>query len=152
MGWERVTAMLVEVARGRGGYGALRSWFGQMPFASDGGEGAAIARMAGYAVDPSAAAFVELSAAEACDALAFFAVDSMVMPRGRAVSPSVADTFAKGVERLGPQARFFSNGRWHDYAKVSSFGWHGISDATFDGGVIGLNGEVAFIVWVEEED
>jgi len=151
MSWEPVTAMLVEVARGRRGYGALRSWFGQMPYASEGGEPNAVARMAGYNVE-GPAAFVELSADEARDALSFLAADSLVMPNGAAAPVAMVESFVRGIERLGPQARFFSNGRWHEYTRSNPFGWHGISDATFDAGVIGLNSEVAFIVWVEEED
>jgi hypothetical protein len=151
MGWERVAAISVEVARARRGYGAFRSWFGAEPYASEGDEARAIARMAGYVVEAQAA-FIELSAGEALAALSFFAVDSMVAPRGRVASEETIETFAKGIERLGPDARFFSNGRWHEYAGSDAFGWRGISEATFDGGVIGANGEVAFVVWVEEED
>lgn len=151
MGWEPVTAMLVEIARGRRGYGALRTWFGQMPYASEGDEPNAVARMAGYIAEGSAP-FTELSGDEARETLAFLAADSLVMPSGAAAPQTAVDCFAKGIERLGSQARFFSNGRWHEYTRSSSFGWHGISDATFDAGVIGFNGEVAFIAWVEEED
>ena len=144
--------MLGEVARGRGGRGALRTWFGTAPYASSQDEELqAIAHMAGYALE-APDAFVELSADEARKALAFFAADSMVMPRGRPASAETVEAFAKGIERLGPGASFFSNGRWHEYAKSSAFSSYAISKATFDGGVIGTNGEVAFIVWAEEED
>ncbi len=151
MGWERVSAILVEVARGREGYGAFRSWFGGMPYVSDGGEANAVARMVGYIVE-APNAFFDLTAAEAREALSFFAVDNMVMPNGHFAPAEAAEVFANGIERLGPQARFFSNGHWHEYARSNAFGWNGISQATFDGGVIGMNDEVAFIVWVEEED
>lgn len=151
MSWEPVTAMLVEIARGRRGYGAVRTWFGQMPYAFEGIEPNAVARMAGYVAEGSAS-FTELSGQEAREALAFLAADSLVMPSGATALETTIECFAKGIERLGPQARFFSNGRWHEYTRSSSFGWHGISDATFDAGVIGFNGEVAFIAWVEEED
>lgn len=151
MSWEAVTSMLVEIARGRRGYGGLRSWFGQMPYASEGDEPNAVARMVGYSVEGSAA-FTALSGDEARDSLSFLAADSLVMPSGAAAAATVVETFARGIERLGPEARYFSNGRWHEYTRSNTFGWHGISDATFDAGVIGLNREVAFIVWVEEED
>ncbi|WP_372782087.1 hypothetical protein [Phenylobacterium sp.] len=151
MNWEAVTAMLVEFARGRGGYGALRSWFGQMPSASEGGEPNAVASMAGYVVEGSAA-FTELSADEARDTLSFLAADSLVMPSGAVAAEATVESFARGIERLGSEARFFSNGRWHEYTRSNQFVWHGISGATFDAGVIGLNGDVAFIVWVEEDD
>lgn len=152
MSWELVGAMLVEVARGRGGFGALRTWFGVAPYASSqDDELRAIAQMAGYALE-APDAFIELSADEARDALAFFAADNMVMPRGRPASAEAVQALAKGIERLGPQARFFSNGRWHEYAKSSAFSSYAISNATFDGGLIGTNGEVAFIVWAEEDD
>ena len=152
MGWELVGAMLVEVARGRGGFGGLRSWFGAAPYASSqDDELRKIAQMAGYALE-APDAFVELSAGEACDALTFFTADSMVMPRSRTAPDETVATFARGIERFGPSARFFSNGRWHEYAKSGTFSSYAMSKATFDGGVIGTNGEVAFIVWVEEEN
>lgn len=151
MSWKPVTAMLVEVARGRGGYGGLRSWFGQMPSASEGKEPHAVARMAGYILEGSTA-FTELSAHEARDVLSFLAADSLVMPSGAAASEVTVKCFGGGIERLGPWARFFSNGRWQEYLRTNPFGWNGISDATFDAGLIGLNSEVAFIGWVEEED
>ncbi|CAN7232601.1 hypothetical protein LJR164_000913 [Phenylobacterium sp. LjRoot164] len=152
MSWELVGAMLVEVARGRGGRGGLRTWFGTAPYASSQDEELqAIAQMAGYALE-APDAFVELSADAARETLAFFAADSMVTPRGRPASAETVEAFAKGIERLGPSTRFFSNGRWHEYATSGSFGSYAISKATFDGGVIGTNGEVAFIVWAEEED
>lgn len=151
MGWAAVTAMLVELARGRGGYGGLRTWFGEMPSASEGDEPNAVARMVGY-VAKGSAWFTELSGDEARETLTFLAADSLVMPSGVIAPESTVECFAKGIERLGPQAQFFSNGRWHEYTRSNGFGWNGISDATFDAGVIGLNGQVAFIAWVEEED
>ncbi|HSJ77979.1 MAG TPA: hypothetical protein VK913_04510, partial [Erythrobacter sp.] len=50
---------------------------------------------------------------------------------------------------LSDEAVFFSNGHWgHD--KDNS--WSPLSSATFDCGVIGYDGEIGFIFWVEEED
>lgn len=107
--------------------------------------------MAGYTVEGSSA-FLELSAEEARAALGFFAADTMVMTHGSAPSARTLEIVAAGVARLGSRARFFSNGLWHARAITNPFTWTGISDATFDGGVIGMSPDIAFILWVEEED
>jgi hypothetical protein len=150
VGWEAVTEMLVAVARERGGYAGFRSWFGETPRAGDGAY--AIARMAGYAIAPSTGGLLELTRDEALTALGFFAVDSMVMSTHRDLSASLRQVIEAGLARLGPEARFYSNGRWGQSSESGSFGWHPLSEATFDGGVLGFNAEVVFILWCEEED
>lgn len=149
--WAFLSAMLAIVEDGRGG-ADLRSWSGATPPVADEAKPYAVARAVGYEVAPESNALQPLSGPEAARVLAFFASDTIVMPTGRPAPEELVLTLERYIARLGSDARFYSNGRWHEYARTNPFGWHGISDATFDGGVIGLNDEVAFIFWVEEED
>ncbi len=50
---------------------------------------------------------------------------------------------------LHEDATFLSNGHWQEGGSRS---WNPLTTATFDCGLIGFDGEHAFIFWIEEED
>jgi hypothetical protein len=49
-------------------------------------------------------------------------------------------------------AKFHVNADWSRYHQVRSFSWSGLTDATFDGGIIAITPTIASCVWVEDED
>lgn len=67
----------------------------------------------------------------------------------------VAEAYAQAfIDQLNPGAVFFSN---CDYPEGigedrPSYGWQGISAATFDSGVVALDRDRIGILWVEDED
>lgn len=154
--------MLVAIYRDRGAFEGFRSWTGPRPYADDGFEAHAIARLIGYRGDFGADAFLELDADEAVATARFFVESDMVHPVRRPVAPATLQAIEQAVSALGSRARFFSNAAWHrrlgweppagEGRRVSSMTFQPLSKATFDGGLIGLNDDHAFIFWVEQED
>ncbi len=67
-----------------------------------------------------------------------------IMPFEEATA--LARMFIEGHSESG--TKFYVNADW----SRSSFGWSGLTDATFDGGVIAVSASVASCVWVEDED
>lgn len=56
---------------------------------------------------------------------------------------------ANALNDIDGDATFLSNGMWE---KGGSQSWNPLTTATFDCGLIGFDGERAFIFWAEEED
>lgn len=98
---------------------------------------------------PGIERLIEVDRRRAAELMAFFSSVSLAYgsykvkegPRRQAV---------QGLKDLTDAARFFTNGTW--LAEANGGSWAPLSDATFDGGVIGFDDDCAFIYWVEEED
>ena len=164
-----VATMLDAVSAAYGRPGGLKVWQGELPEAGEHPLPYGIARMAGYQVVPwtpgggwveGTARLEPISRDEAATLLAFIAVDSMAHPKFRPAPPDLLGAIADGLDALGPSTSFFSSGDWCRLERIfrasngSVIAWDssGISEATFDTGVIAHNGQSAFIIWAEEED
>jgi hypothetical protein len=79
------------------------------------------------------------------------AYKSEAMPLARAMQ--LAQDFLSSHES---GARFFINADWSEYFAPkngpSSFSWNGLTEATFDAGVVAIDQSIASCVWVEDED
>lgn len=85
--------------------------------------------------------------------LAFAAGNSIAGGGGRTPPrPGLAKLADEALRDLAADAEFYSNGRWPDYWTSPSFSFSGISQSTFDAGVVGFDRINAFIFWIEEED
>lgn len=84
--------------------------------------------------------------------LAFAAADPIAYSGRTPPRAGIAELASEAFQDLQPDAEFYSNGDWPNYWRSSAFGFSGISDATFDAGVIGFDNETAFIFWMEDED
>lgn len=72
-----------------------------------------------------------------------------VMPQQRA--QDLAREFV--ISHTDPGTKFFINADWSLYIKESNgFSFTGLTESTFDGGVVALGGGFASCVWVEDED
>ena len=73
------------------------------------------------------------------------------MPRARA--EQLAYEFVASQEA---GAKFLVNADWSEYFAPkqgpSSFGWKGLTESTFDAGVLAIGQRYASCVWVEDED
>lgn len=48
---------------------------------------------------------------------------------------------------------FFTNGDWYLRSEnVSGNGWNSMTNSTFDGGIIAIDGGFAFCIWFQDED
>jgi hypothetical protein len=57
------------------------------------------------------------------------------------------------VEQYSSQeCKLYTNGDWVNYHQKSSNGWHPLTDATFDGGIIIVHPQYAICIWVQDED
>jgi hypothetical protein len=72
------------------------------------------------------------------------AYDTPIMPVG--VASSLARRF---IECIGPKASFFTNGT---LGLTHAGRWTPLTGATFDTGVVGVSGQRAGLLWVEDED
>lgn len=154
--------------------GLARSWTGARP---EPGSSmiAAIAAKAGLLAEGREEDFTPLSRADAELWLMLFASQSLLHPGvGSSASNAEIEELAAAFRMLGPDAVFFSKGRWEStrrgkrYERATAAGsWarrgHRLSfasesdplppiDVIEDGGIIGFDGSTAFIFWVEEDD
>jgi hypothetical protein len=67
-----------------------------------------------------------------------------------AESASYAEQFIN--EYANEESKIYTNGNWVIYRSTNSFSFSGLTDATFDAGVIIVNKEHVACLWVEEED
>ncbi len=66
-----------------------------------------------------------------------------------------AQTFAdRIIALLGSEAKFFTNGEFaHAYDdEDNGIAWHSVTDATFNTGVVFVDGLHIGLFWVEDED
>ena len=98
---------------------------------------------------PGTERLIEVDARRAAELLAFFASISLAYGPYK-VKEGLRRQAAEALRDLADNARFFTNGTW--LAEAGGTGWTPLSNATFDGGVIGFDDDHAFIYWVEEED
>src|SRR5262249_52750570 len=145
--------MLDAVATARGD-SDVRTWLGPLSDLGGGPPERAIADHLGlFPRDGPVelAWLVPLEPADAKSALTFFATSSMVHPwSGKAPDSALVSALEAGFRAMGSEVCCYSNGDWH--LNSGSFGWRPLTNATFDGGVIGHNGDAGFALWVEEED
>ena len=168
---ERLRALLDDVFGRRAG---VTTWAGRVP-AKD---SAAIALAAGQIGYPksswhgSPTAFVPRSPHEAAVTLAMLATQSQAHEFNRPPPATLSGRIEMALGELLPTGRFVSNadhlvpwipasppaerqarsgGFQAGATRVVTFGVK-LSDATFDTGVIGFDGELGFIAWAEEED
>lgn len=128
-----------------------RYWIGQTPEGRESKLPLLIAAQVGYPEkDPHhdhEPRLSEIDREKAAQLLAFFAAESLAYGRGGFFREGLRRDARDALTSLAPGARFFTNGDWPQIS-----GWDSLSAATFDGGVIGFDRELAFIFWVEEED
>lgn len=129
-----------------------RWWIGPLPNVRAGKIAKTIAEQLSYPsgdFDPFLTdGMVGLSRTEAAYVLALAGTRSLAY-LNKPPSVGVVRQAKHAFDALSDKAVFFSNGHW-GHGKNNS--WSPLSSATFDCGVIGYDGEIGFIFWVEEED
>lgn len=136
--------------------GPVSCWLGDISAEPQSRRPAAIARKAGY--EPhSDEDFFQIAEITAARVLAYIQKESLAYGQRRYREGLSRDMRAM-LKELGPEAQFWSNSRHSDFEpdalpNPSSFWmWNGLSDSTFDTGVIAFNQQTGFIFWVEEDD
>jgi len=66
------------------------------------------------------------------------------------IATDLARMFVEDHSESG--TKFYVNADWSRYHQMRAFSWSGLTDATFDGGVIAITPTIASCVWVEDED
>jgi hypothetical protein len=130
------------------------SWCGDAPSVRQEQIAAEIASKLGYPTSdfPIGEILLEVSLEEAARVMAYIANGSLAYGWRQPGRPSVIKDAIAALREMKPGARFFTNGDWGDPRIESPKGWTPLSKATFDAGVLGFDGETAFIVWTEDED
>ncbi|WP_034159699.1 hypothetical protein [Sphingomonas sp. ERG5] len=129
-----------------------RWWIGKRPDARDGQLAKIIAGQVGLPTstdDPFARdGMVRLDRANAARVLAVAGTTSLAYTETSPRSGALMEA-KSALNDLHEDATFLSNGHWQEGGSRS---WNPLTTATFDCGLIGFDGEHAFIFWIEEED
>ncbi|MEQ8558741.1 MAG: hypothetical protein RIB03_10535 [Henriciella sp.] len=152
---EKLTAFAKQWQNAReDGFGC---WVGDISDVRESERVTTIARRAGYAPE-SRDDFFEISRRTAARVLAYVQKESLAYGQRR-YREGLARDMSAMLGELGPAARFWSNSRHSDFEPASpvftpdnAWMWIGLTEATFDTGVIACNEETGFIFWIEEED
>lgn len=150
---ERLTAF----AKKWSGKGPVGCWLGDIGNLQASKRVTFIAHKAGYA-PVSEADFFKISRRTAARVLAYVQKESLAYGQRRYREGLARNMFGM-LGELGPDAQFWSNSHHSDFEPASpaftpdnAWMWIGITNATFDTGVIAFNDTTGFIFWVEEED
>jgi hypothetical protein len=99
--------------------------------------------------DPSS--LIEIDRKKAAELLALFSRVSLAYgPFPYSVREGLREMSSEALKDLKAGSRFYTNGV--GLGGAASRAWSPLSNATFEGGVIGFDSENAFIYWIEEED
>jgi hypothetical protein len=159
---EALAALLARFSKLREGAPRTRYWIGPTPKVERELVPYVVALELGYETPETSArsqdelrkprsALTPIERSVAAETLAFAAAEGIAYGR----QPPQAELTVEALNALhdlGSDACFFSNGDWPNVFWKSSFGFSGISDATFDAGVVGFDRRIAFIFWMEDED
>lgn len=148
--YEALGSMITAIAVERGGFGGFRSWLGPIADLGDGAPHLVVARRMGLDGPLASGALRKIGHDEARRLLAFLAHDSMVHTRGGEAPEVVLAKIDAGLAALGAEATFRTNGCWGELPAKAS--WTPLTAATFDTGLIGCAGPIAFLIWMEGED
>lgn len=131
-------------------------WLGGIGNCPANGRVLEIARRAGYSPG-SASDFFEIDRKTASRVLAYLQKESLAYGQHRYREGLVREMFDM-LGEMGSGARFCSNSRHSDFASdnppdaSNAWMWVGLTEATFDTGVIALNEATGFMFWMEEDD
>jgi hypothetical protein len=143
---------LTQLLNRYGRRGGSRHWIGPRPAVRDGQLIASILQKVGYPESKefvAGSSLISLSRKQAARTLSFVATRSLVWHVGGEPPEANVKDVLEALKDLEDTAAFFSNGAWAPPGLPS---WSPVSNATFDGGVLGYDATHAFIFWVEEED
>jgi hypothetical protein len=150
---------LAAVAKKFGGKrdAAIGCWLGDISDVRPSERVLMIARTAGYAPQ-SAEDFFAISRRTAARVLAYAQKESLAYGERR-YREGLAREMDAMLGELGPDAQFWSNSRHSDFeADTPAFTpdnawmWIGLTDSTFDTGIIAFKDTTGFIFWIEEDD
>ena len=136
---------------------AVSCWLGDIGAVGPSERVVEIARRAGYSPQ-SVEDFFQISRRTAARVLAYVQKESLAYGERR-YREGLAREMDAMLGELGPDAQFWSNSRHSDFeAHTPAFTpdnawmWIGLTDSTFDTGIIAFNETTGFIFWIEEED